>query len=180
MNASEFQEKPPQSYPELAKTSVVLRVNNVTQEDSTDGQSVVFKWEYEVVSPATAKDKAGNEHDIADMKITPWVYLPKDGKAKTGKNAGKAHPKWTTLFTTARRLNISLEGVTTDNLPADFAAQFRGRVFEVKDFEGQLRTLKKDGNVVMQDDGVTPKQVVDYNWWQIGDAQPKFDVDVTH
>ncbi len=146
-------------------TKAVLRITDATLEESQDQQSFVVKWGFEIAQIA--------DPELVGVTFSPWNYLPKNGLSKKG----KPHALLTRLTTMARKLNISLAGISSDSLTPEFIAKFKGRAFGVGDLAGEERTQMKNGEPVMEEDGTTPKKLVDYVFWQIGEAKPDLDVD---
>lgn len=161
-------------YVEMPEQNVALRIREGIVEEGTNPEnpSFVIKWEFEGC-PGTVTDKDGNKHDATALFIGPWWYINKSGKNRKGKQDGR----WTQLVSLAKKLGISGTGISSSNITQEFISQFVGRAFVAENFSGERKVkLDKQKQPVMEADGVTPSTFVDYNFWQVKEAAPQFDV----
>lgn len=156
---------------EMPEQPVTLLILAGTVEESTDGNSFIIKWEMEGKAPATVLDKAGNQQGFNGLPWNPWWYLPKSGRNQAGKVSGA----WTRLNSLAKKLNVSMAGVSTHNVPQAFVNAFVGKAFVAEDFTGERKAKKKGGQPVIDEVSGEVKTIVEYNFWRVKEAAPRYN-----
>lgn len=175
MNLDDYKEQTAQTYFELDKKPMTLRILDGVLEESTDGQQFIIKWQFEGAAPSQVVGKDGNTYDFANMPLSPWWYLPKSGRSKNKKTGKDQEDSRCAQFASlARKLGLPTAGLTIATLTQGFVDKFAGKAFVAEDFYGARKVKKQNGEPVMDDEG-NPKTFIEYNFWRIKESAPSFN-----